>query len=416
MTEVPKASLGQPNGVSDAQINPAQPTTPEPRKTWVWWVVLGAVLIGLTTFIYWLFTMPPKTQSSIRTYFTYETAEIDELKALSSASTITIADIQKWEDRAYNLVESHNSIDVDASKIYAYLSIAQMDAAALSYKVHKDFVGNIDLISKEVLCEFYPDSCDSLTTTNDDTYSKKLSDIVISKIKTRIEADTAQTQPMALKNGAQYWQGPPPQVGLSAPSFEPWFVTAADQFRVAPPPAADSQQRKDELVVVKNMLANATNEQKAIVVKWAGGPGTRTPPGIWMTLAADYMQQSDVPLGTYLEVRALLAAAMADAVITVFDSKYYYQYKRPNMFDTSIITIMPTPNHPSYPAGHATISWAAATVLGHYFPNNQQEWQRLATEASDSRTIGGIHFPMDNVAGTTLGVNVGNQALKKWQE
>jgi membrane-associated phospholipid phosphatase len=238
----------------------------------------------------------------------------------------------------------------------------------------------------------------------------------MARVKNRMAEDTAQTKPMTLKTGATYWQGPAPQVGISAASFKPWFITKADQFRAVPPLDPASAEIKQELATVKQALASATNDQKAIVVKWAGGPGTRTPPGIWMTLADDYMQAHNTPLDRYLETRAILAASMADAVIGVFDSKYTYQYKRPFMFDPTIKTIMPTPNHPSYPAGHATISWAAATVLSSYLPDNKQEWERQAKEASDSRTIGGIHFPSDNVAGTTMGTSIGNEALKKWEK
>jgi hypothetical protein len=256
----------------------------------------------------------------------------------------------------------------------------------------------------------------NFTRTNNDAYATALSDAVMAKVKARIAEDNAQTRPTALKPGAQYWNGPAMQVGLSAPSFKPWFLTSASQFRSAPPIAANSTELQQQLTVLKQRVASATNDQKAIVIKWAGGPGTRTPPGIWLALATDYMQEKAVPLDTYLEVRALTTISMADAVIAVFDSKYFYQYKRPNMLDSSIVTIMPTPNHPSYPAGHASISWAAATVLNKYFPDNQQEWNRLATEASDSRSVGGIHFPSDNTAGATLGSAVGNQVLKVWQE
>jgi hypothetical protein len=328
---------------------------------------------------------------------------------------MSIAEVEKWENRTYELVEDHGAADVDASKVYAYLTVAQMDAAALSFKAHGSFTGSIALISKDVLCELYPDSCSELVAS-EDPYSKKLSDMVTAQVKNRLVEDKAQTKPNALRSGSQYWEGAAPQVGLSAPSFKPWFMTKGDQFRSVPPLPVSSATMQDELATVKAALVTATNEEKAIVVKWAGGPGTRTPPGIWLTLATDYMHAQDTPFDLYLETRALVAASMADAVIGAFDSKYAHQYKRPNMVDTSIVTIMPTPNHPSYPAGHATISWAAATVLAKYLPDNQQEWERLAVEASDSRTIGGIHFPSDNAAGTTLGTNIGVQVINEWEK
>lgn len=399
--------------------NPPQPAPPVKTamnpKPWiiVAIVVLAIIVVGLGTY----FLLRPRgITSAIRPYFTYEQADINALKALSSNDVMSTNEAQIWQDKAYELVEDTGTVDVDSSKVYAYLSVAQMDAAALSFKAHQSFSGSLATVSKDVLCELYASSCTSLVVTNEDAYSKKLADIVLAKVRSRIAADNAQTKPLVLKTEAQYWQGPPPQIGLSAPSFKPWFITSAEQFRVPPPLDIQSAEMQQELETVKQTLANATNEEKAIVVKWAGGPGTRTPPGIWLTLADDYMKANNTPFDTRLEVQALLAMSMADAVIGVFDSKYTHQYKRPNMLDTSIVTIMPTPNHPSYPAGHATISWAAAVALSNYLPENKQEWERLADEASNSRTIGGIHFPADNEAGQALGVDIGNEAIKRWQE
>lgn len=402
---------------------PSQAFTPDPapeqvkptgRRNLIIIVILLLVVIAAGVGLY-VFLQPPKTQSSIRTYFAYAQSDIAALKSQSPSTTMSIDEVKKWDDRAYELVENHNTVDVDASKVYAYLAVAQMDAAALSFKAHGSFTGNLGPVSKAVLCELYADSCSELRA-NEDPYSKVLSGIVVTKIKKRIAEDNAQTKPNVLKIGSQYWQGPNPKIGINASSFKPWFLTSADQFRSAKPLDPSSAEMKAELATVKAALTAATNDQKAIVVKWAGGPGTRTPPGIWLTVATDYMHTKAIPLDTYLEIRALVAASMADAVIGVFDSKYAYQYKRPNMVDPSITTIMPTPNHPSYPAGHATISWAAATVLSAYLPDNKQEWGRLAKEASDSRTIGGIHFPADNAAGTTLGTNIGDQALQGWKK
>lgn len=416
----------QPNDPQEPASNPLlvpeQITAPAPgpakpsdrRRPIIIAIVLLLVAIAAGVGLY-IFLQPPKVQSSIRTYFTYAQSDIDALRAQSSDTTMSMDEVEKWDDRTYELVESHNTLDVGASKVYAYVAMAQMDAAALSFKAHGSFTGSLELVSKNVLCELYPDSCGELAASGD-PYSKMLSNTVVTKVKARIAADDAGTKPTTLKAGSQYWQGPAPQVGISAPSFKPWFITSADQFRSSPPLELSSAEMKAELATVKTKLAAATNSQKAIVVKWAGGPGTRTPPGIWLTLATDYMHTKGTPFDTYLETRALVTASMADAVIGVFDSKYTYQYKRPNMVDTSIVTIMPTPNHPSYPAGHATISWAAATVLSTYLPDNKQEWEKLAKEASDSRTIGGIHFPTDNTAGTTLGTSIGNQLLKAWKE
>lgn len=388
---------------------------PQKKRLLATIAIVAGLLLAAASVLY-LALRPSETQDEVvRTYFNYSQKDVDELRVLSSERTITQASIQRWQAKAYDLAEKNLALDVDASKLYAYLAVAQMDAAALSQQAHKTYAGEIGAVSKSVLCSFYPKDCSQLLVSGEDAYSKKLADIVLQKVKERIAADNEQTEPYTLKDDASHWNGAPPQIGLSAGSFKPWFISSGDQFRpAAPPPEPGSVALAEQLTTVKAALAGATNEQKSIVVKWAGGPGTRTPPGIWLTLADDYMRAHPVSLRTYLETRTLLTTSMADAVIGVFDAKYTYQAKRPFMVDPSIITIMPTPNHPSYPAGHATISWAAATVLSKQLAANTSEWGRLADEASDSRTIGGIHFPVDNEVGKTLGVDIGKEALKKW--
>lgn len=423
-SQTPQTPISAPapsGGVPPATSPPPPPTAPIPptsashkSRLPIIIAVVGLLLV-VAGALYWVLRPTEKQGEVVRTYFNYSQQDVDALKALSSEHTITETSIQRWQTKTYDLAEKNLALDVDASKLYAYLAVAQMDAAALSQKAHQGYVGDIGSVSKSVLCVFYPKDCGLLVVSGEDAYSKKLADIVLQKVKERIVADDAQTKPYSLKSNASLWNGASPQVGLSAGSFKPWFMSSSDQFRPeSPPPQPDTAMLAEQLATVKKALAAATNEQKSVVVKWAGGPGTRTPPGIWLTLADDYMQTHPVSLRTYLETRTLLTTSMADAVVGVFDAKYTYQAKRPFMVDPSIITIMPTPNHPSYPAGHATISWAAATVLNKQLPSNTTEWERLADEASSSRTIGGIHFPIDNEVGKTLGVDIGKEALKKW--
>ncbi len=79
---------------------------------------------------------------------------------------------------------------------------------------------------------------------------------------------------------------------------------------------------------------------------------------------------------------------------------------RPNMRDTSIVTVIKTPPFPSYVSGHSTVSAAAATMLSHYFPENKTKWMQMAEEAKNSRLWSGIHFPSDNDAGFSLGTKL----------
>ena len=106
-------------------------------------------------------------------------------------------------------------------------------------------------------------------------------------------------------------------------------------------------------------------------------------------------------------VLALTGIAIADAEIAAWDAKYAYWTARPITIDPELDVQFPTPPFPSYPSAHATVSNAAAVVLSHLFPEDAVDLLALATEAAASRAWAGIHFPIDNDAGTLLGRQVG---------
>jgi hypothetical protein len=246
-----------------------------------------------------------------------------------------------------------------------------------------------------------------------DEYSKQLAQIIVAKMKTRMAEDSAKEhlyQPPQDNQG--HWSGIAPYFGQSTGSWKTWFIASNNQFR-APIPAANDAFWQDQARVTKETLLHATDEQKVNVVYWAGGPGTATPPGRWLLIANKYMVENKLPLENQLFIRSVLAMGLADAVIAVFDSKYTYWMKRPFMRDSSIQTIMPTPNHPSYPAAHSTVSAAAATILSYYFPQNAEEWYALAHASSDSRVQGGIHFPIDIEVGFIQGTKIGDTVTVK---
>lgn len=346
------------------------------------------------------------------TYFSYTTAELEALKNSEKPEEVTTTeDLYFWEEEAYKLVAKNQSVDVYASKVYAYLLVARRDVLLLTKSIVTDFRGDTSLISKKVLCEFYPTDCAGLVINNTDTFSEKLSDIVIQKVKKRIANDAARTHESVLKPDIKYWQSLEPKIGIDAASYQPWMLEKGDQFRVPEHPDFAVQKFDTQLAQVKNAWMNITSDQRKAVVFWAGGPGTKTPPGLWLDISGEYMLEKKVTVEKYLDTQALLGIAMADAVIAVFDSKYTYQVRRPFMLDASIKTVMPTPNHPSYPAGHSTISNAALVVLEKELPENSSEWQVLAKEAGLSRVWGGIHYPVDDEQGNILGKQVGEYAL-----
>jgi membrane-associated phospholipid phosphatase len=64
-----------------------------------------------------------------------------------------------------------------------------------------------------------------------------------------------------------------------------------------------------------------------------------------------------------------------------------------------IVTLYPTPVHPSYPSAHSCISGGMTETLAQAFPRERDRVEALAAEASISRLYAGIHYSFDMAAG-----------------
>ncbi len=211
---------------------------------------------------------------------------------------------------------------------------------------------------------------------------------------------------------ADAWQPTPPgfiqtPVDPLAGTWRPWVIPSGDAYRPPPPPATASAAWRAELQAVQEAVARRTDEQAAAVLRWAGGPGTATPAGLWIEITRDLIvRDGRDSLGTAAAL-ALASVVMADAFICCWDAKYTYWTARPITADPTLAVLIPTPPFPSYTSGHAAASAAAATVLGHLFPDDASALLEMATEAISSRLWAGIHFPLDCEMGMVGGGLVG---------
>jgi membrane-associated phospholipid phosphatase len=218
--------------------------------------------------------------------------------------------------------------------------------------------------------------------------------------------------------GAGVWQPTPPayiQQPLDplAGAWTTWVLPSGKAYRPPAPPAWGSPGWQAELGAVQEAVARRTAAQVAAVRAWAGGPGTVTPAGLWMQIARDLILRDGLDLTHAARVLALTSAAMADGFICCWDAKYVYWSERPITADPTLAVLIPTPAFPSYTSGHATISAAAATVLGHLFPSDAADLAAQAQEATSSRLWAGIHFPIDIDMGTTGGALVGRLVAER---
>ncbi|MGH8436988.1 MAG: phosphatase PAP2 family protein [Pseudomonas sp.] len=129
----------------------------------------------------------------------------------------------------------------------------------------------------------------------------------------------------------------------------------------------------------------------------------RTTPPHWNNTAVTCVAERKLDDLEATRVFALLHAAMFDAFIGCWDSKYYYWYVRPSQANPEIPLAIGLPNHPSYPSGHSCQSAAAARVLSQFFPSHTTELNTMVGDAGLSRILAGIHYRFDVTAGQFLG-------------
>ena len=202
-----------------------------------------------------------------------------------------------------------------------------------------------------------------------------------------------------------------------APTWHPWLLTAASQFRPTPPLFGSARFTKDLKELVKTNQ-DLTPEQLKIAKFWVDGSGSVTPPGHWNKIAIDEAIAAKLDDRTAAKLFAELNVALADTFIATWDVKYFYWTVRPITAAKKVLGIdlkLPilTPPFPSYVSGHGAFSGASARILGHFFPLHAEKLNAMAEEAALSRMYGGIHFRYDNEDGLALGRAVANLVLSQ---
>ena len=186
-----------------------------------------------------------------------------------------------------------------------------------------------------------------------------------------------------------------------------------------PPPAAYSEDPNSDFFKqakdVYDVTTHLTPEQIAIARFWSDDPMlSPTPPGHWIAIASDLLEDRKASLDESAEVMMRLGVAMADGFIGCWNAKYQYDYVRPvtaikKLIDPKWEPTLITPPFPEYPSGHSTESGAAAAVLASIYGDTFAftdkthvrdglgerqfpSFQAAANEAGISRLYGGIHF------------------------
>lgn len=198
----------------------------------------------------------------------------------------------------------------------------------------------------------------------------------------------------------------------------PFLMPSGSALRPPPPPACDSPDYRGQVADLYLKSQTLTDDEKAIALKWAGGPGTVTPPGMAMQAALRESDARELTTMQHARVMSYTGAAVADAGIAAWDAKFAYWGDRPvngvrRWHDPAWTSFIATPPFPGYVSGHSTFSGAAAATLAHFFPEREASLWAEAQEAAVSRYYGGIHLQADNEAGLEVGRAIGALAAAR---
>lgn len=232
-------------------------------------------------------------------------------------------------------------------------------------------------------------------------------------------------------------------------SFAPFMRTIAlesiSQFRVEGPPDLTSYDYARDLEEVKEIGSAASVTRKAAQTDLARFH-TEPPPRFWTRNMRRFAADGRSVL-EHARLMAMLWIAQADATLACFDTKYHFDFWRPTSAiqlagtdgnpataeDAAWMPVVPTPNHPEYPAAHSCNAGAVAAILDGYFGKQKFAFTidsgvtGLATpsfryrqtgdfvkDVKNARIYGGMHYRSSVNDGTTLGTRVGNYIVRNY--
>jgi hypothetical protein len=223
----------------------------------------------------------------------------------------------------------------------------------------------------------------------------------------------------------------------------PFAIRSAAQFRSDPPPAITSDRYTRAYKEVKEVGGlNSTErlQDRANVARFYAVLGDAV---LWNPIARQIAAAQGRSLAENARAFALLNMALSDVGVALIETKYHYNFWRPETAiraggtdenprtdpDPSFVPFITTPCHPGYPSGHAATSYAAREVLERIFgsrghsitlsspavPGVTLKYARLkdiTDDIDDARVYGGIHFRFDQEAGAEQGRRLGAYVYK----
>lgn len=201
------------------------------------------------------------------------------------------------------------------------------------------------------------------------------------------------------EGGKQYWKGTPmyPTAGKN----KTVVLSNSSEFRPAPPPDFEK-----DMAELKNFKQNFRSQANAFYYATQN-----TSDDILSKKIFEYNLHLNPPRAA--RIYAATFVSYYDGFNACWDAKYAYWGTRPNQFDTTYKSPVPTPPFPGYPSGHAMMSGMVGELFSYFFPADEKLFRKNAKDGAESRFHAGIHFRSDNDAGLDLGRKIANKIIQR---
>lgn len=340
-----------------------------------------------------------------------------------------------WQDLTLDLIKKYQLNPLRASRALAAMHLAAWESLGASGSLTECSVVAVDESASRLLDYLFPQETPGAILARGklrsspqgrcDTESANATKVANAAIA-RLQRDGAfpPRRIRAAPRSLGAWVPTPPV--FAALPVEPfageWKLYSAESpsvFALPAPLAATTDAYFNATKEVVSVVGALTKDQIVAADAWHLDAGSVTPPGVWNLRLRQMLSKAGNNAQT-AQLLAVLNLAMYDALVVCWHYKYTYWTERPvtatvrfnlGQFTPRLVT----PPFPSYPSGHATVSGAAAEVIGALMPEFRNEALALAKEAAESRLWGGIHFKFDNDAGLELGKSVGDAVLRMMQ-
>jgi hypothetical protein len=219
---------------------------------------------------------------------------------------------------------------------------------------------------------------------------------------------------------------------------EPFGIESSRQFRASPPPPLDRERYAEDfnevLAFGDRDSPHRSGHQSNVARIYAAQP----PHQGWNSVARQIIGTRDDEITDTARTLALMNMSLADAHITVFESKYHYGTWRPETAiprgdedgnpatqPSAFTPFIVTPCFPGYPSAHGAGAGAASRILWKAYGRHQSttnshptvpgvvlvydDLLAIVKDVSDARVYGGIHFRSDQDAAERLG-----KAVAQW--